>query len=34
MSQFVSKLGANSVRLPINEATVSTYWGTYTGVID
>jgi len=34
MSQFVSKLGANAVRLPINEATVSTYWNTYTGAID
>ena len=34
MDQFISKLGANSVRLPINEATVSKYWGTYTGVID
>jgi hypothetical protein len=34
MGQFVSKLGANSVRLPINEATVSQYWSTYTGAID
>jgi hypothetical protein len=34
MSQFVTKLGANSVRLPINEATASQYWSTYTGVID
>jgi MYXO-CTERM domain-containing protein len=34
MTQFVSKLGANAVRMPINEATVSTYWGTYTGAID
>ncbi len=34
MGQFVSKFGANSVRLPINEATVSQYWSTYTGVID
>jgi|GEM_PF-859927 len=34
MSEFVSKLGANAVRLPINEATVSQYWGTYTGAID
>jgi MYXO-CTERM domain-containing protein len=34
MSQFVSKLGANAVRLPINEATVSGYWSTYTGAID
>ncbi len=34
MQQFVSKLGANAVRLPINEATVSEYWDTYTGAID
>ncbi len=34
MTQFVSKLGANAVRMPINEATVSSYWGTYTGAID
>jgi len=34
MNQFVSKLGANSVRMPINEATVSQYWSTYTGAID
>ena len=34
MSQFISKLGANSVRLPINEATVSKFWSTYTGAID
>jgi len=34
MDQFIAKLGANSVRLPINEATVSKYWSTYTGVID
>ena len=34
MEQFVSKLGANSVRLPINEPTVSQYWSTYTGAID
>jgi hypothetical protein len=34
MSQFISKLGANAVRIPINEATVSQYWGTYTGAID
>jgi MYXO-CTERM domain-containing protein len=34
MTQFVSKLGANAVRMPINEATVSGYWGTYTGAID
>jgi MYXO-CTERM domain-containing protein len=34
MTQFVSKLEANAVRMPINEATVSGYWGTYTGAID
>jgi hypothetical protein len=34
MDQFVSKLGANSVRMPINEATASQYWTTYTGAID
>ena len=34
MTQFVSKLGANAVRMPINEATVSNYWATYTGAID
>lgn len=31
---FVTQLGANSVRMPINEPTVSNYWGTYTGAID
>lgn len=34
VGQFVSKLGANTVRMPINEPTVSGYWGTYTGAID
>lgn len=34
MTQFVSKVGANAVRMPINEATVSGYWSTYTGAID
>jgi hypothetical protein len=34
MDQFVSKLGANAVRMPINEATVSKFWSTYTGAID
>lgn len=34
MTQFMSKLGANAVRMPINEATVSSYWSTYTGAID
>jgi hypothetical protein len=31
---FVELLGTNSVRLPINEPTVSTFWNTYTGAID
>lgn len=34
ISEFMLKLGSNSVRLPINEPTVSTYWDTYTGAID
>jgi len=34
MTQFMSKLGANAARMPINEATVSQYWETYTGAID
>jgi len=34
MTQFVSMLDANAVRMPINEPTVSGYWGTYTGAID
>lgn len=34
IGQFVTKLGSNSVRMPINEATVSSYWNTYTGAID
>jgi len=34
IGQLMSKLGSNSVRLPINEATVSQYWSTYTGAID
>jgi len=34
MDQFISKLGANAVRMPINEATVSKFWTTYTGAID
>lgn len=34
IGQFVELLGTNSVRLPINEPTVSTFWNTYTGVID
>jgi hypothetical protein len=34
VSQFMSLLGSNTVRMPINEPTVSSYWGTYTGAID
>ncbi|HEY3257047.1 MAG TPA: hypothetical protein VGJ91_23985, partial [Polyangiaceae bacterium] len=34
MTQFKSKLGANAVRMPINEPTVSSYWSNYTGAID
>ncbi|QQS04502.1 MAG: carbohydrate-binding protein [Fibrobacterota bacterium] len=34
VGQFMSKLGSNSVRMPINEATAKSYWGTYTGAID
>jgi|GEM_PF-946695 len=34
IGQFVDLFGSNSVRMPINEATVSTYWDTYTGAID
>ena len=34
IGQFVELLGTNSVRLPINEPTVSSFWDTYTGVID
>jgi len=34
MSQFASKLGTNTVRLPINEATATTGWSMYTGVLD
>lgn len=34
IGEFVEKLGTNSVRLPINEATVADYWDTYKGVID
>lgn len=34
IGQFVSKLGTNAVRLPINESTVTGFWSTYTGVID
>jgi hypothetical protein len=34
VGQFVSLLGSNTVRMPINESTVFNYWGTYTGAID
>src|SRR4051794_13068429 len=34
MTQFKSKLGANAVRMPINEPTVTSYWSKYTGAID
>jgi len=34
IGQFVTKLGTNSVRLPINEATATTGWSMYTGVLD
>lgn len=31
---LMSLTGSNSVRMPINETTVSSYWSTYTGAID
>jgi len=34
VSQLYTITGANTVRMPINEPTVSSYWGTYTGAID
>ncbi|MBE8521910.1 RICIN domain-containing protein [Amycolatopsis sp. H6(2020)] len=34
VGQLYSITGADTVRLPINEPTVSDYWGTYTGAID
>ncbi|HWT75391.1 MAG TPA: RICIN domain-containing protein [Mobilitalea sp.] len=34
ISQFMTLTGSNTVRMPINEATVSSYWSTYTGAID
>ncbi|MBC7390546.1 MAG: carbohydrate-binding protein [Opitutaceae bacterium] len=34
LGQFVTKMGTNSVRMPINEPTVANYWNTYTGAID
>ena len=34
IGQMYSITGANTVRVPINEPTVSSYWGTYTGALD
>lgn len=34
VGQLYSITGANTVRMPINEPTVATFWGTYTGAID
>jgi hypothetical protein len=34
VGQLYSITGANTVRMPINEPTVSNYWATYTGAID
>ncbi|ADJ43219.1 carbohydrate-binding protein [Amycolatopsis mediterranei S699] len=34
VGQLYSITGGNTVRMPINEPTVSGYWGTYTGAID
>ena len=34
VGQMYSITGANTVRMPINEPTVSNYWETYTGAID
>ncbi|PEJ59175.1 cellulase [Bacillus sp. AFS002410] len=34
IGQMFDQTGANTVRLPINEATVENYWSTYTGAID
>jgi hypothetical protein len=34
VGQLDSITGANTVRMPINEPTVSGYWSTYTGAID
>ncbi|MCQ2104709.1 MAG: carbohydrate-binding protein [Fibrobacter sp.] len=34
MSQFVEKLGINSLRIPINEPTALKAWGSYKGIID
>ena len=32
--EFINKLGANTVRIPINPPTVSQWWNNYKGVID
>lgn len=34
VGQFVELLGTNSLRIPVNEPTVLTFWDTYKGVID
>ncbi|NUP52764.1 MAG: carbohydrate-binding protein, partial [Catenulispora sp.] len=34
VGQLDAITGANTVRMPVNEPTVSTFWGTYTGAID
>lgn len=34
IGQLYSITGADTVRMPVNEPTVSGYWGTYTGAID
>jgi hypothetical protein len=34
VGQLYSITGANTVRMPVNEPTISSYWGTYTGAID
>ncbi|SNY24898.1 Cellulase (glycosyl hydrolase family 5) [Paractinoplanes atraurantiacus] len=34
VGQLYSITGANTVRMPINEPTVASYWTTYTGAID
>lgn len=34
VGQLYSITGANTVRMPVNEPTVATFWGSYTGAID
>ena len=34
VGQFVEMLGTNSLRMPVNEPTISTFWNSYKGVID